>query len=84
MSRARSPGSVGKMCRMRVLGRLIAGGLVGFAVILFAIGHSQWPAHAVAAVVSVLAVVLGSHRGAGLWNAVPLIALVVVFFVSWF
>lgn len=74
---------------MRVGGKLIAGGLVGFACIFALIGHSEWTAHAVAALVACLAIVVAlaaEKRGqrAAAWYAVPYLALVALFFYAWF
>lgn len=74
---------------MRVLSRLITGGLFGFACVLAVLGHSQWIAHAIGAGVSCVALILaaaGERRGSRsmIWLFVPLLALVAVFFYSWF
>lgn len=74
---------------MHVLSRLITGGLVSFAVVLAFLGHSMWVAHAVAAGISLLAVLFASmarrqDRTAGWWLIVPPIAMVVLYFVAWF
>lgn len=73
---------------MKVFSRLITGGLVGFAVVLAILGHSQWIAHALAAGLSMLAVLfasVGEHKGrrANWWLVVPPVALVAVYFYSW-
>ena len=73
---------------MKILGRLLTGGLVGFAVALFLISNPAWQVHAVAAVVSVIAVVIDlaarrEGRGSWVWNVVPLVAFGVVYWLVW-
>ncbi|WP_312096685.1 hypothetical protein [Corynebacterium dentalis] len=74
---------------MRILSRLITGGLVGFACVLAVLGHSMWIAHAVAAAVSFVAVMIAAvgerqGRSSRLWLVVPVIALIAVYFYAWF
>lgn len=74
---------------MRILGRLVTGGLVGFAILLYLIANPAWSTHAVAAAVSLVAFVIDVYarregRGSWLWHVVPLIAFGVVYWLEWF
>ena len=74
---------------MRILSRLITGGLVGFACVLAVLGHSMWVVHTVAAIVSFVAVIIAAMgerqgRSSRIWLVVPVIALIAVYFYAWF
>ncbi len=66
---------------MKVLARLLTGGLVGFAVLLIFMGHPAWIAHTAAAAVSVIATILG--RRSRWWDAIPFLAVVIIYFTQW-
>ncbi|MBB3116396.1 hypothetical protein [Corynebacterium bovis] len=67
------------------MSRLIAGGLVGLAVALAAVGSGLWFVHAVGAVIAVAGVLLARRPGGHpAWALVPWITFVIVFMVAWY
>lgn len=73
---------------MRLLGRLIAGGLFGLAVALLVLGNGMWVAHAVGAAVAIVcmgieAAARAKGQGSWVWSWLPIVVLGVVIYVCW-
>ncbi|KAB1503966.1 hypothetical protein F7230_02345 [Corynebacterium sp. 320] len=73
---------------MRFLARLVAGGLVVFAVVLYLIANPAWVAHAIGAAVALLAIGIDGlsrrqGRASWVWNLLAVVAFVGVYWAVW-
>lgn len=66
---------------MKTLSRLLAGGLVGFALMLAYLGHPLWLVHALGAAVAVAGAVLVERSR--VWGLLAVVAVVAVYLAAW-
>ena len=73
---------------MRILGRLLTGGLVGFAIVLLLIGNPHWAPHAIGGAVGLVAMMLEAYaarqdRSSWVFSTVAVVAFGVVLWTVW-